>query len=99
MWAFLIPKSWIKIQTLKEKVGGPPKEARENDLWLLIKSFCKDCGSAVPSLQMGGSLLATPAGSLDSELDVIPNGHIFYSNKAGWEKELEKIRKFEKYPE
>lgn len=63
------------------------------------KSFCKDCGSAFPSLQMNGTLLATPAGSLDSELDVLPNGHIFYSSKASWDKELEKIRKFEKYPE
>lgn len=63
------------------------------------KSFCKDCGSAVPTLQMNSTLLATPAGSLDSELDVLPNGHIFYSSKASWDIELEKIRKFKKYPE
>ncbi len=63
------------------------------------KSFCKDCGSAVPSLQMEGKLLATPAGSLDNELDVLPIAHIFYSSKSSWENNLEKIKKFEKYPE
>ena len=63
------------------------------------KSFCKECGSAVPSLQMEGKLLAVPAGSLDHELDLKPSAHIFYSSKSSWENDLEKIKKFEKYPE
>ncbi len=36
--------SGIDIQTLKQKVGGPPKEVRENDLWLAIKIQNEDIG-------------------------------------------------------
>lgn len=50
-----------------------------------IKSFCSECGSALPpNLQMGGKLLVVPAGSLDSELSLRPNAHIFNSDKASW---------------
>ncbi len=30
-----------------------------------IKSFCAECGSALPNIQMDGTLLVLPAGSLD----------------------------------
>jgi ribosomal protein S18 acetylase RimI-like enzyme len=36
--------SGIDIQTLKPKVGGPPKEVRDNDLWLLIKEQNENIG-------------------------------------------------------
>lgn len=62
------------------------------------KSFCIECGSAVPCLQMDGALLAVPAGSLDSELTLKPTAHIFCSSKASWDVELENIKKFEKLP-
>ncbi|MES2801216.1 MAG: GFA family protein [Bdellovibrionota bacterium] len=62
------------------------------------KSFCKECGSALPNLQMEGKLLVVPAGSLDSELSVKPEAHIFWSSKSSWSKELENLKKFEKLP-
>jgi hypothetical protein len=62
------------------------------------KSFCGECGSAVPSLQMNGKLLVVPAGSLDSELTMIPDAHLFCSSKASWDEGLEKITKFDKFP-
>ena len=62
------------------------------------KSFCVDCGSAMPSLQMGGQLLVVPAGSLDTEVPVKPQAHIFYASKASWENGLDQITKFEKLP-
>ena len=62
------------------------------------KSFCKECGSALPYLQMDGKLLVVPAGSLDTEVDLKPGAHIFFSSKACWENELEEIKKFDKFP-
>lgn len=62
------------------------------------KSFCPECGSTVPNQQMNGKLLVVPAGSLDDEITLTPDAHIFCSSKAGWDKDLERINKFEKLP-
>lgn len=61
------------------------------------KSFCKLCGSALPSTHIAG-LLVIPAGCLDSEVSMLPTAHIFTSSKADWDKELEKAPKFDKLP-
>lgn len=45
------------------------------------KSFCSECGSALPIEQMQGKLLVVPAGSLDTEILIKPNAHIFYRAK------------------
>ena len=62
------------------------------------RSFCSRCGSALPSIQMDGKQIVVPAGSLDSEVSTIPQGHIFVSSKANWDDQLEHVRKFEKLP-
>ncbi|MBF4692012.1 GFA family protein [Fusibacter ferrireducens] len=63
-----------------------------------VKGFCSICGSALPNLQMDGSLVVVPAGSLDSKLDKKPDGHIFMSNKANWDESLENVDKYERFP-
>lgn len=63
-----------------------------------VKAFCVTCGSALPNLQMEGKLLAVPAGSLDSKLDKVPDGHIFVSNKASWDESLETVKLFPRFP-
>ncbi len=63
-----------------------------------IKNFCETCGSALPNIQMDGTLLVVPAGSLDSDVDIKPSGHIFYDSKANWDQDLEKAKKFKDYP-
>lgn len=62
------------------------------------KSFCEKCGSALPSLQMNGSLLVVPAGSLNVDVPLKPNAHIFGSSKASWEKDLHNLKTFETFP-
>lgn len=62
------------------------------------RSFCGQCGSAVPSLQMEGKLLVVPAGSLDTMIEISPTAHIFCASKASWEDKLGHTKKFEKYP-
>jgi hypothetical protein len=62
------------------------------------KSFCKWCGSAVPSTQIPG-LLVVPAGCLDTEISMAPTAHIFSSSKADWDKGLGDVPEFEGLPE
>jgi len=64
-----------------------------------IKSFCIECGSALPNMQMDGALLVVPAGSLDVDVAIKPSGHIFSANRANWDNELEDIPKFDKLPD
>jgi hypothetical protein len=62
------------------------------------KSFCKLCGSALPSTQIAG-LLVVPVGCLDSEISMLPTAHLFTSSKAAWDRELGDVPKFEGLPE
>ena len=62
------------------------------------KSFCGTCGSALPGMQMNGQLLKVPAGSLDTDVLLRPNAHIFVSSKARWDDALEEVPEFERLP-
>ena len=61
------------------------------------KSFCKLCGSALPSTQIA-DVLVVPAGCLDTEVTMLPTAHIFLSSKAAWDEELGEVPKFEELP-
>jgi hypothetical protein len=54
-------------------------------------TFRSNCGSALPDLQMNGTLLKVPAGSLDSDVLLRPDAHLFFASKANWDEALEKI--------
>lgn len=62
------------------------------------KSFCVECGSALPSIQMEGKLVVVPAGSLNSELSKKPDAHLFVSSKANWDENLEALKTFDTFP-
>jgi hypothetical protein len=55
------------------------------------RSFCSICGSAVPRQQMNGALLVVPAGSLNGDVSIRPDAHIFVSSRAAWDRSLENI--------
>ncbi|MBY4678965.1 GFA family protein [Marinobacterium sp. CAU 1594] len=63
------------------------------------KSFCRTCGSAVPTYADSLGLVVVPAGSLDSPVDLIPDAKIFVGSKASWATELSDIPSFAKLPE
>lgn len=63
------------------------------------KAFCSICGSALPHTQFNGSLLVVPAGSLDSEISLVPNAHLFMASKARWDEALERIPMLKALPE
>ncbi|MEP7210377.1 MAG: GFA family protein [Alphaproteobacteria bacterium] len=62
------------------------------------RSFCVECGSALPGLQFDGALLVVPAGSLDGPIDIRPNAHICFASRAGWDERLEDIPKIDALP-
>lgn len=62
------------------------------------RSFCAECGSALPSIQMDGALLVVPAGSLDSAIETRPDAHIFVASRANWDRRLEDIPRFDELP-
>ncbi|MEP4889702.1 MAG: GFA family protein [Aliiglaciecola sp.] len=62
------------------------------------KSFCKICGSALPSAQ-SDDMLVVPAGSLDSKISILPTAQIFLRSEASWHKELNNVSKFDELPE
>lgn len=62
------------------------------------KSFCKLCGSALPSTQVTG-LLVVPAGCLDTEISISPTALIFSSSKASWEGTLGEVPELEGLPD
>ena len=61
------------------------------------KCFCTDCGSALPRVQPDG-MLVVPAGSLDSDVHVRPNAHIFCASRANWDDHLEDVPKLDAFP-
>lgn len=63
-----------------------------------IKSFCKDCGSALPVFQADPGLLVVPAGSLDSRIDIRPDAHICFSSRADWDSDLASIDRIDGLP-
>lgn len=62
------------------------------------KSFCRACGSALPSTQFT-ALLVVPAGSLDTEVSVLPTVRIFTSRRAVWDGAVGDVPEFENLPE
>ena len=62
------------------------------------KSFCLECGSAVPGIQMDGAVLVVPAGSLDSAIETRPDAHICVASSAGWDRRLEDVHRFDGLP-
>jgi len=62
------------------------------------RSFCSECGSALPSVQMNGALLVVPAGCLDSPIDTRPDAHIFVASRAQWDRHLEDIPRIDELP-
>lgn len=64
-----------------------------------VKSFCSNCGSALPSLQMNNELVVVPAGSLDQDISIKPTAHIFTSSSATWESDIVGITSYEQFPE
>lgn len=60
------------------------------------RSFCAICGSALPCA--GAEMLVVPAGSLDTDVDLTPDGHIFTASRASWDHDLDKAPAYAGFP-
>jgi len=47
---------------------------------------------------MNGTLLVVPAGCLDSEVPIKPQGHVYMTSKANWDNDLDKVPKLDQLP-
>ncbi len=63
-----------------------------------VKSFCSNCGSALPYVDKQNGLTLIPAGSLEGELNLSPTAHIFSASRANWEGGLADLLAYEKLP-
>ena len=62
------------------------------------RTFCVECGSALPGQQQGGTVLLVPAGSIDGDVGVRPTAHIFVASRADWDDHLDDVPKFDRRP-
>lgn len=60
------------------------------------RAFCTECGSAAPRFHPLG--LVVPAGSLDTELHMLPDAHICVASRADWDVRLEDAPSFDHLP-
>jgi hypothetical protein len=60
------------------------------------RCFCSICGSAMP--YKSGKFLIAPAGSLDTEVSIRPDAHIFVASRAGWDEGLEEVVRIDRFP-
>lgn len=63
-----------------------------------VKSFCSNCGSALPNTKMGGDICMVPAGCIDGDIHIKPEAHIFTDSRASWENALEAIKCYPGFP-
>ena len=82
--------TWISGESRVKRFNLPPTRH--------TRCFCSSCGAALPYRQANGTLLVVPAGSLDTEITIKPNAHIFVGSKAGWDEALERIPRLEGFP-
>ncbi len=63
-----------------------------------VKSFCQNCGSAVPTV-IDNVMVLLPGGSLDSDLPYKPDANIFIDSQANWSKNSGDLPSFAQLPE
>lgn len=61
-------------------------------------TFCAACGGRLPRQVQGADIVLIPAGSLDDEPPIAPQGRIFYGSRAAWSCGGDGLPVFEEYP-
>jgi hypothetical protein len=62
------------------------------------RNFCSICSTLLPIYVEARDIVATPAGCLDTNVDISPQAHIFTDSKANWDDILNDTDTFEKMP-
>jgi hypothetical protein len=59
--------------------------------------FCGTCGSPVPRQALAGKAYLIPAGTLDEDPGIAPEGAIFWDSRASWLPPADQLEKFSEY--
>lgn len=59
--------------------------------------FCGNCGSPVPRQALAGKAWLIPAGTVDADPGVVPEGAIFWDSRAAWLPPADQLEKFSQY--
>lgn len=62
------------------------------------RCFCSNCSSNVPFDAKDRGVVVVPAGSLDTDVNLSPQAHIFMDSKSNWDYDLQNVPCFEKRP-
>ena len=62
-------------------------------------SFCKTCGSGLPTMSSTGNYWVVPAGSLDGDPPMYPQRHIFWGSRARWHDQAGSLPRHEELPD
>ncbi len=90
----LVSPEYFKWLTGEEYVGRfEPKDTKH-----FATSFCKNCGSSLPSLGKSKKAVVIPAGTLDSNLGIKPFQNVYWGSKAEWYKDASELVKHEELP-
>ena len=79
--------------------GGDEVAHYEHPQREFSKSFCRQCGSALPFVNKSKTSLIVPAGSLNEMPDIRPQANIFTSEQACWLEAGANAEKFRYFPE
>jgi len=81
---------WLEGEELLSHYKVPEAERFYN-------RFCKNCGSTMPRDVPELNAVIIPAGSLDCEPPISPQGHIFWDSRAEWSC-ADELPVFSEYP-
>ncbi len=62
------------------------------------QTFCRTCGSPMPTINRERGMAVVPMGSLDDSPAVIPDSHIFVGSRAPWFAIADALPQHEEYP-
>lgn len=66
---------------------------------VISSAFCRSCGSPVPYPSLSGVSLVVPAGSLDGEPNLLPQGHIFWQEHSQWYESVAELPHIDRFPD
>ena len=83
--------TWTKGESLLGRYKVPEAERFYN-------CFCTKCGSPMPRIVPELDAVLIPAGSLDSEPPIQPQGRIFWDSRVNWSCESGELPTYAEYP-
>ncbi|HXC50530.1 MAG TPA: GFA family protein [Candidatus Limnocylindrales bacterium] len=76
---------FVRLGDLRFTRGqGELRQYKVPDARYFAQVFCGHCGSAMPRSDEGRDLAVIPLGSMDDDPPMLPQMHIFVSDKAAW---------------